>query len=74
MIPPARILAAVDFSESSRTALAFAARLTGTAGAELHVMHAEEPLLAAAARTRGLDLSAELRDELRAFVSGTWPA
>lgn len=74
MLPPTRILAAVDFSEPSRTALDFAARLAVQCGAELHVMHAEDPLLAAAARSRGLDLAAESREALRAFIAETWPA
>ena len=74
MIPPVRILAAVDFSEPSRTALNFAGRLTRQSGAELHVMYAEDPLLAAAARTRGVNLAAESREELRTFAAGTRPA
>jgi len=74
MFPPARILTAVDFSEPSRTALAFAARLAVQCSAELHVMHAEDPLLSAAARRRGIDLAAESREALRAFTTDTWPA
>jgi nucleotide-binding universal stress UspA family protein len=52
MIPPCLILAPADFSDCSRVALAFAARLAQHCGAELHVLHAEPPLLAAAARSR----------------------
>ncbi len=74
MLPPTRILAAIDFSEPSRTALDFAARLAVQCAAELHVMHAEDPLLAAAARSRGLDLATESREALRAFIADTWPA
>ena len=71
---PNRVLAAVDFSSPSRTALAFAARLARQSGAELHVMHAEHPLLAAAAADRGLDLAGGTAAELRSFIETTWPA
>lgn len=74
MIPPVRVLAAVDFSEASRSSLSFARRLARHCGAELHVMHAEDPLLAAAARSRGMDLASEVRDELRAFAAATSPS
>jgi nucleotide-binding universal stress UspA family protein len=72
MIPPRSILAAVDFSEPSRTALDFAARLARQAGAALHVVHAEDPLLAAGARSAGIDLSTQTREELARFVSPLW--
>jgi hypothetical protein len=49
MIPPRTILTAVDFSDASRVALIFAARLAAHCGAALHLLHAEEPLLLAAA-------------------------
>ena len=49
MMPPARILVAVDFSVASRTALVFGARLAAQCGSELHVGHAQDPLLAAGA-------------------------
>ena len=68
MIPPRSILAAVDFSEPSRVALQFATRLARQCGAPLHVLHAEDPLLAAAAKTSGVDLSRETREELARFV------
>jgi nucleotide-binding universal stress UspA family protein len=68
VIPPRSVLAAVDFSEPSRTALALAARLAVHCEAELHVIHAVDPLLAAAARTQGVDLAAETREELTAFL------
>jgi nucleotide-binding universal stress UspA family protein len=74
MLPPRSILAAVDFSEPSRVALACAARLANSCGAALHLLHAEDPLLGAAARARGLDLSREARDELARFVRSAAPA
>ena len=69
-----RILAAVDFSDRSRVALDFAARLACRFDAELHVMHAQDPLLSAAAESRGINLTHETEDELRAFVADTRPA
>lgn len=74
MIPPRSILAAVDFSDSSSVALAFAARLARQCGAALHVLHAEDPLLSAAAHHRGIDLSSETREALQALVDGAPPA
>jgi len=71
MFPPRRILAAVDFSEPSRVALTMAARLAAHDGGELHVLHAEDPLLCAAARARGISLSVQARDELSAFIGET---
>lgn len=68
-----RVLAAVDFSDRSRVALAFAARLACQSGAELHILHAQDPLLTAAAESRGFDLLADSRDQLRAFARDTWP-
>jgi nucleotide-binding universal stress UspA family protein len=55
MMPPRAIVAAVSFSESSRVALVLAARLARHCGAELHVLHVEDPLLDAAARHEGID-------------------
>ena len=69
-----RILAAVDFSERSRTALEFAARTACQFDAELHVMHAQDPLLSAAAESRGINLVTDTENELRGFVADTWPA
>jgi nucleotide-binding universal stress UspA family protein len=69
VIPPRAILAAVDFSEPSRVALEFAARLANQSRAALHVLHVEDPLLAAAARTQGIDLSHETREELARFTA-----
>ena len=74
MIPPRMVLAGVDFSESSRTALIFASRLAKHAGAELHVVHAQDPLLARAARTGGIDIEAETRAELSSFMQSAVPA
>jgi nucleotide-binding universal stress UspA family protein len=71
---PNRVLAAVDFSDRSQVALAFAARLACRFDAELHVMHAQDPLLSAAAESRGFDLVRETEDELRELVANTWPA
>jgi nucleotide-binding universal stress UspA family protein len=69
MVPPKRILAAVDFSETSRVALGFAARLARHSQAELHVLHVEDPLLCAAARTEGIELSRQAREELNTLVA-----
>src|SRR5688572_1490551 len=74
MPPPRTVLAAVDFSESSRAALTFAARLAKHAGARLHVVHAQDPLLANAARAAGVDIDAETRAELTAFMQSAAPA
>ena len=74
MLPPRIVLAAVDFSESSRTALTFAARLAKHAGARLHVVHAQDPLLASAARAAGIDIDAETRAELSTFMQSAPPA
>jgi universal stress protein A len=74
MIPPKRILVGVDFSECSRTALAFAARFAQHAASDLDVLHVQEPLLTAAARTAHVDLCAESNDELRRFIEATPPA
>ena len=74
MIPPKVVLAAVDFSESSRRALIFAARLSRHADARLHVVHVQDPLLANAARAAGVDIDAETRAELSAFMQSAPPA
>ena len=74
MIPPRLILAAVDFSESSHTALTFAARLAKQADARLHVVHAQDPLLAKAARAADVDIDSETRAELSAFMQRAAPA
>jgi nucleotide-binding universal stress UspA family protein len=74
MIPPRTIVAAIDFSDTSRDALVLAARLARHCHAELHVLHAEDPLLDAAADHAGIDLARETRDELQRFIAGATPA
>jgi nucleotide-binding universal stress UspA family protein len=74
MIPPRVILAPVDFSEASRRALSCAARLARLWHAELHVLHAVDPFLAAAAHAAHLDLIAGTRDDLTAFTASAGPA
>ena len=49
-------------------ALDFAARLANQCGATLHVLHAQDPLLAAAAQSEGIDLVRESREELARFT------
>jgi nucleotide-binding universal stress UspA family protein len=68
VIPPCRILAAVDFSAPSRAALAFASELAGRSGAELHVLHALAPALARAAGTLHTDLIGRTRRDLEAVT------
>lgn len=74
MIPPRVVLAPVDFSAPSRTALDFAARLSRQTGAVLHVLHAQDTLLAEGAHQAGLDLARETEEELRGFLAGASPA
>ena len=74
MIPPRVILTGVDFSDPSRTALAFAARLARHTGAALHVLHVEDPLLAEAARHSGIDLAKDTEEELGRFLATASPA
>lgn len=74
MIPPRHALVGIDFSESSRVALAFAARLMVQSGGELDVLHVQDPILTEAARTVDINLGAESSEELRRFVAGTPPA
>lgn len=71
MMPPARVLTAVDFSEGSRTALSCAARLARHCGGELHVVHVPPLLLNAPAFELGTAFAAEISDDLRAFVNTT---
>jgi nucleotide-binding universal stress UspA family protein len=68
MFPPRTVLAAVDFSDSSRVALTFAARFAKHVGAVLHMLYAEDPMLVAAAAARGVDLTRETNDELVIFA------
>jgi len=74
MIPPRAILVAVNFSATSRMALVLAARLALLCFAELHVVHAEDPLLSAAADRAGIDLVREKQKELDQFIADAWPA
>jgi nucleotide-binding universal stress UspA family protein len=71
MIPPRIVLVAIDFSDSSRGALALAVRLAHDSGAALHVLHAEDPLLAAAAAIRGFDLHRDTTAQVEAFLAET---
>jgi len=62
---PRRVLAAVDFSACSSNAVKVAAALARTYGAELHLLYAVDPALAAAAVDAGADLESEAKQELR---------
>jgi nucleotide-binding universal stress UspA family protein len=73
MIPPARVLAAVDFSESSRSALSCAARLAQQYGAELHILHVPHPLLSGATDAQGTSINAHTREALSDFARSTPP-
>ena len=73
MDPPRRILAAVDFSQASRSALAFASQLAGYSGAALHVLHALHPALAEAAASSGTDLVSRMRHDLELAARATCP-
>lgn len=73
MIPPHRILAAVDFSLASRAALAFASELAGKAAAELHVLHALDPALADAAAKLGTDPIGSTRLDLDRVTRSVCP-
>jgi nucleotide-binding universal stress UspA family protein len=73
MLPPKVILTTTDFSDASRPGLVAAAQLARATGATLHVVHAEEPLLAAAARHQHLDVTAQTQGELQAFVAAAIP-
>jgi nucleotide-binding universal stress UspA family protein len=70
MLPPRKILAPVDFSDASRASLQCAARLANQWNAELHVVHALDPLLATAAGAQGLDVTTSAREEFAEFVAG----
>jgi nucleotide-binding universal stress UspA family protein len=72
-MPPRIILAPTDLSDASRASLQCAARLAQHWNARLHVLHVLDPLLAAAAQTRHIDLIGSARDELAAFVSAAVP-
>lgn len=70
MVPPRRILAAVDFSPGSRAAYRLADRLARQGNAELHVLCAVEPALIAAAGAQGVDLRMHVEEDLRRFTAG----
>jgi nucleotide-binding universal stress UspA family protein len=55
-------------------ALAMAAWLAQYYGAELHVLHVEDPLLDAAANYAGFDLVRETHAQLLRFIAEAWPA
>ena len=74
MIPPQTILAAVDFSDTSKAALALAARLARHCGAALHVLHVQDSLLSIAARHEGIDLVRDTDEALRRFITSASPA
>jgi nucleotide-binding universal stress UspA family protein len=67
MLPPRTLLAPVDFSDASRASLRCAARLAQRWTASLRVVHVLDPLLAAAAQARRIDLDGSTREELQAF-------
>ena len=71
MMPPTRVLAAVDFSEASRTALSCAARLARHCDGELHTVHVPPSLLSTSASGLATAITADINDDLRAFVKGT---
>jgi nucleotide-binding universal stress UspA family protein len=70
---PKVILAAVSFSAASRVALGLAAFLAQQYGADLCVLHVEDPLLLAAADYLGFDLLMETREQLQCFIAEAWP-
>jgi nucleotide-binding universal stress UspA family protein len=74
MVPPRSILAATDFSDASRAAVIFAACLAKHSHATFHLLHAEDPLLAGAARQAGVDLDRETREALQDFIASVPPA
>ena len=74
MLPPRIVLAAVDFSPGSRSALEFAARLVTHCAAELHVLHAVPAPLVGAAQAAGHDVRAEMLEELHRVLAETAPS
>jgi nucleotide-binding universal stress UspA family protein len=66
------IVCPIDFSDTSRTALNYAAAIAETVGARLLVVSVDDPLLASAAESAGFSsLNEETEDELRRFVMQT---
>jgi nucleotide-binding universal stress UspA family protein len=59
------VLAAVDFSDCSIDALKVAAALARHCGAELHLLYAIDPALAAAARDAHVNLECEATEDLK---------
>jgi len=77
--PPAlfrSILCPIDFSDHSAAALRYAAALTKRSGGRLHVYHANDPMLAAAAAVAlaDQDYAKVALLELRRFVAKALPA
>jgi nucleotide-binding universal stress UspA family protein len=73
MLPPKTILTTTDFTDATRPGLLAAAQLAAATGAALHVVHAEEPLLAAAAQHANLEIAKQTREALQTFAA-TLPA
>jgi nucleotide-binding universal stress UspA family protein len=65
------ILCPIDFSEPSRTALAYAAAIANHFGATLDVLAVDDPLLAEVASTAHVSLEEETNRELRRFCDLT---
>ena len=74
MISPRTLVATVNFSDASHTALVLAARLARHCGADAHVLYVEDPLLDAGAGRVGIDLAASSRLELRRLIRDEWQA
>jgi nucleotide-binding universal stress UspA family protein len=68
MLPPRAILVAIDFSDASRAAVRFAARLAVECHARLHALHVEDETVVTAAAARGMNVIREAREELRCLV------
>ena len=62
---PSRVLAAVDFSDCAINAVKVAAALARHCGAELHLLYAVDPALAAAAIDAHVNLECESKEELK---------
>jgi nucleotide-binding universal stress UspA family protein len=74
MMPPRRVLAAVDYLPQSRAALVFAARLATHCGAELHLLHAVAPHAIETRRTEGCRHLRQKLDALLRSAVATPPA
>jgi universal stress protein A len=73
-IAPRVILAAISFSAASRIALTMAAWLAQQYGADLHILHVEDPLLLAAADYLGFDLLRDTHEQLQQLIVEAWPS